>query len=292
MSYFLQLTMSGLSIGIVYALIGLSLILMLRAADVMNFAQGSFLVLGAYTCYFLINKTPISSGFLRVLIAIVFFALVGCVFYLTCIRSFNKARAGVSGMVATIGANTIIVELCLMFGTRETKSVPPIIKGAVRVGSFMLQYQYIFVFVVCLVMLIGVMLIFDKLYSGRIMSAAAQNKYAADLLGIPTLLTTMLTFALCVVMSGVAGWLIAPVYLITTSIQNFQIKAFAGIIIGGFGSLEGAVLGGILVGLIEAYSTYITTSYKDVVIYAVLLLMLVIRPQGLLKSRVGLTNRA
>lgn len=292
MSYFFQLTMSGLSIGIVYALIGLSLILMLRAADVMNFAQGSFLVLGSYTSFYLLNKTDIASGALRFVIALIFFALVGIAFYFTCIYPFNKSRVGVSGMVATMGANTVIVELCLLFGTRETKSVPPIIKGAVKIGSFMLQYQYIFIFVISLALLVGVLLIYDKMYSGRIMSAATQNKYAATLLGIPTVLTTMLTFALCIVMSGVAGWLVAPVYLITTSIQNFQIKAFAGIIIGGFGSLEGAVLGGVLVGLIEAYSTYITTSYKDAVIYGVLILMLVIRPQGLLKSRVGLVNRA
>ena len=292
MSYFFQLTMSGLSIGLIYALIGMSLMLMLRAAHVMNFAQGSFVVLGAYTSYVLLKKLEIPYAPLRILIGIVFFALVAAVFYFTCIRPFDKPGRQMSGMVATMGASTVIVELCLIFGTAQTQSMAPIMKGTFKIGTFFLQYQYIFIFIISLIMMGLVYVFYDKLYCGRIMTAASQDDYAATLLGIPTTLTTLITMIICVVMTAVTGWLTAPIYLVTTAISNFQTRAFAGIIIGGFGTLGGAILGGILVGLIESYSTYLSSTYKDVIVYGVLLLMLLIRPSGILKNKTGSSIRA
>ena len=117
------------------------------------------------------------------------------------------------------------------------------------------------------------------------MSAAAQNKYAADLLGIPTNLTTMITFCIVVIMVGIAGWLLAPIYRVSSGLAIFQTRAFAAMIIGGFGSLPGAIIGGIIVGLLESYSSYVTSTYKDVIVFGFLLIMLVVRPQGILGSK-------
>jgi len=117
------------------------------------------------------------------------------------------------------------------------------------------------------------------------MAAAAQNKYAADLIGIPTNLTTLITFCLVVIMVGFSGWLLAPIYYVSSSLSMFQARAFASVVIGGFGSLNGAIVGGIVVGLIEAYSTYFTSTYKDVFVFGCLLLMLVFRPTGIIRSQ-------
>jgi branched-chain amino acid transport system permease protein len=159
------------------------------------------------------------------------------------------------------------------------------VDGVLRIGNIIIPYQYLFIFAIMLIMMIGLYMLFDKMYCGRVMSAAAQNKYAADLLGIPTNLTTMITFCIVVIMVGIAGWLLAPIYRVSAQLSIFQTRAFAAMIIGGFGSLPGAVIGGIIVGLLESYSTYFTSTYKDVIVFGFLLIMLVFRPQGILGSK-------
>ena len=284
MALFLQQTLTGVSVGLVYATVAMGLMLLLRAAGVMNFAQGNLLAMGAYIAFLFIEKLQLSSGVLLFLAALAIFMLVGCVFCGVCFLPFKRAKWPQAMMICTIGAGTVISECCLQFITTETRSVRPIIEGAVSLGGFVIPYQYLFIFAAMLLMMGGLYFLFDKMYCGRVMTAAAQNKYAADLLGIPTNLTTMVTFCIVVCMVGFSGWLLAPIYRVSASLSTFQARAFASVVIGGFGSLPGAVIGGIIVGLIEAYSTYFTTTYKDVVVFGCLLLVLAIRPQGIIPS--------
>lgn len=285
MILFLQQTVTGICVGLAYAMIAMGLILLLRAAGVMNFAQGNLMALGAYFAYLFLGKLHLNPA-IAVILAILSLIAVGIVFCCVCFFPFKRTKWPQAMLICTIGAGTVISECCLCFITTETKSVDPIVAGSLHLGSFIIPYQYFFIFGVTALMMVGLWLLFDKAYCGRVMSAAAQNKYAADLLGIPTNLTTMLTFCIVVLMVGTAGWLLAPVYRVSNSLSIFQARAFAALIIGGFGSLPGAIVGGIAVGLIESYSTYFTTTYKDVVVFGALLLVLAVRPQGILGSKI------
>ena len=230
------------------------------------------------------GKLQLNMG-LSIILAVLVLIVVGIIFCSVCFFPFKRTKWPQAMLICTIGAGTVISECCLHFITTETKSVDPIIPGSLQLGSFIIPYQYFFIFGITALMMIGLWLLFDKAYCGRIMTAAAQNKYAADLLGIPTNLTTMLTFCIVVLMVGAAGWLLAPVYRVSNSLSIFQARAFAALVIGGFGSLPGAIAGGVIVGLIESYSTYVTTTYKDVIVFGALLLVLAVRPQGLFGSK-------
>lgn len=285
MILFLQQTLTGICVGLAYAMVAMGLILLLRAAGVMNFAQGNLMALGAYLAYLFLERLELNPA-LAILLAVITLIAVGILFCCVCFFPFKRAKWPQAMLICTIGAGTVISECCLAFITKETKSVDPIVAGSLKIGSFIIPYQYFFIFGVTALMMVGLWLLFDKAYCGRVMSAAAQNKYAADLLGIPTNLTTLVTFCIVVLMVGVAGWLLAPVYRVSTSLSIFQARAFASLVIGGFGSLPGAIVGGVIVGLIESYSTYFTTTYKDVVVFGALLLVLAFRPQGILGSKV------
>ena len=184
-------------------------------------------------------------------------------------------------MVCTLGAGMVIQEVCLLVCGSMVKPMEPIIPGTLTIGSFVLQWQYIVVFFVSLLVMVAVYLLFDKLYAGRAMLAAAQNSYAANLIGIPSILTTLGTYIIVMMIVGFAGYLVAPIFLVRTTLNSLQSKAFASMVLGGFGSVKGAVIGSLMIGLIESYSTYFTTVYKDVIVFGVLLLTLLIRPQGI-----------
>lgn len=285
MTQFIQQTIIGISVGLAYAMVAMGLILLLRAAGVMNLAQGNLLAMGAYMAFLFLEKLEASSYILSVLGAIAIFVLVGIIFCSICFFPFKRTKWPQAMMICTVGAGTIISECCLHYVTTEVRAVRAIVDGVLRIGDIIIPYQYLFIFAIMLVMMIGLYMLFDKMYCGRVMSAAAQNKYAADLLGIPTNLTTMITFCIVVIMVGIAGWLLAPIYRVSAQLSIFQTRAFAAMIIGGFGSLPGAVIGGIIVGLLESYSTYFTSTYKDVIVFGFLLIMLVFRPQGILGSK-------
>lgn len=112
------------------------------------------------------------------------------------------------------------------------------------------------------------------------MQAAAQDKYAAELLGIPTILTTIATYIISMSLVGIGGYLVAPLFLVSTSLGSFMLKGFAGMVIGGIGNVKGAVLGSLLIGIIESFATLFTTTYKDAVVFMVLIVVLIVRPEG------------
>lgn len=280
MGMFLSLTGSGLAMGMIYAMLSVGLLLLIRAVGVTNYAQGDLLALGAFTAFFCMERLDL-SGLPMIGMMIILFACFGAIFMFTCYYPLRKAKWKQAIMVCTLGAGMIIQEVCLLVCGSMVKPMEPIIPGTLTIGTFVLQWQYIVVFVASLVVMTGVYLLFDKLYAGRAMLAAAQNSYAANLIGIPAILTTLGTYIIVMMIAGFAGYLVAPIFLVRTTLNSLQSKAFASMVLGGFGSVPGAVVGSLLIGLIESYSTYFTTVYKDVFVFGVLLLTLLIRPQGI-----------
>lgn len=210
---------------------------------------------------------------------------------MTCYWPLRNAKWGQALIITTMGASTVITELCMLVCGSRRQTMAPIVSGSFKIGSFILQYQYVFIFGVSVLIMLAIYVLFEKLYAGRAMAAASQNKYAAELIGIPTMFTIMATYMIVMLCAGFAGYLVAPVFFVRTTLTSFQSKAFAGIVLGGFGNLKGAIMGSIIIGLVESYSSYITTTYKDLVVYGILLLVLIFRPQGLFAG-VTHTNKA
>jgi branched-chain amino acid transport system permease protein len=283
---FMQLTINGVAMGMIYALMAMGLILLIRAIGVMNFAQGELLMLGAFITWGLTYQAKLPFV-LMVPAAMLCFALVGVVFMFVVYWPLRTASYPTATVISTMGAAMVIREIAtITWGSLPLVSAP-LIKGVVRIGSLRLQYQYLLTILIGAVLIFLVFVLFEKLYAGRVMQAAAQDKYAAELLGIPTILTTAATYIIVVALASIGGYMIAPVFLVNVTLGTLQLRAFAGVVTGGFGSVKGAIAGSLLIGLVESYSSTFTTTYKDAVVFLVLIVVLLFRPQGLFGERVA-----
>ena len=282
----IQLTVTGLAMGAVYALMAMGLLLLIRAAGLLNFAQGEIFMLGAYLGWMLTYQMnlPLPGIWIGLILLLAGFAVA---YMFTVYWPLRATTWPTALTICSMGASTIIREAVQLLWGPIPLYTDPMIDGFLTIGSAYLAYQYLLTIAAAAILIAAVFLLFEKLYVGRIMQAAAQNKYVSEIIGIPTLITTMATYIIVMIISGSGGYLIAPAFYTTINLGLFQGKAFAGVVIGGWGSLKGAVIGALIVGLIESYSTMITTTYKDSIIFLVLLIMLIVRPQGIFKERVS-----
>ena len=283
---YLQLLIVGISMGMIYALLALGVVLLVRAVGVLNFAQGQLFMIGAYITFALSYQAGLPL-YATIIIAILIFAIFGVLFMFSVYWPLRKSTWGATIIISCLGASTAITELTKLIWGSNPLVAAPLVKGTVTLAGAKLEYQYLFIIAICAVMILLVYLLFEKLYAGRLMQAAAQNKYAAELLGISTVITTAATYAISASISGIGGWLVAPLFLVSTSLSDLLLKGFAGMVIGGFGSIKGAVIGSILIGIIESYSVLITSTYKNAIVFLVLIIFLVVRPQGLFPQKIG-----
>jgi len=273
--------------GLTYALLSMGLILLIRATGVLNFAQGDLVTMGGFvTFWFLYTlKLPMIPGLIA---SILVFAATAIMFMFVTYLPVRNNRWAQTRMVCTMGASVIIKELLPMLTTYTTRSMPAPVPGALRIGMAAISYHYILIMGVCLFVMLLTWLLFDKLYAGRAMMAAAQNPFAAELIGIPVVITIAATYMIVFSVAGIAGWLIVPTFALNNTLNLYQTRAFAGCVIGGFGDLKGALIGSVMIGLVEGYATLVTSLYKDVVVYALLIIVLLLRPAGLFSGgRVG-----
>lgn len=284
---FIAITINGLALGLVYSLLAIGLILLIRASGTLNFAQGDLLSVGGYVTFFLAASSGLSLIPMLIL-SVVIFCLFAAVFLAGCYLPVRKNKWMQTKIVVTMGASVIIREgLIMIFGSR-TYVVDPVIPGSSSIFGVNIQNQYLLILGVCLVVLIMVYILFEKMYCGRVMRAAAQNGYAAQIIGIPTLLTILATYMIVFTIAGLAGWLVAPTFYLTTALNIFQLRAFAGCVVGGFQNLAGAVIGSLVIGLVEAFGTVVSSTYKDVFVYSLLVLVLIVRPQGIFATKQGI----
>lgn len=275
-----QLLVSGLACGMVYALMAVGLVLLIRAVGTLNFAQGDILSMGAFVTYWLSMQLCFST-IKTVFSALIVFALFGILFMFTVYWPVRKSTWPQAIIICTMGASTVIEEVLMIIWGSRSLPMNSIMSGSFDIGGVYIEKQYIILICVSIIIIYAVFTLFDKLYCGRVMQAAAQDKYVATMIGIPTVLTTAITFIVVVAIVGFGGYLIAPLYTVRTSLNRLQLRAFAGVMVGGMGNLKGAIVGSLIIGLVEAYSTYLTTTYKDAMVFIVLLLMLIIKPSGL-----------
>jgi branched-chain amino acid transport system permease protein len=283
-----QLLFTGLGIGAIYALVALGFVLLIRAANVVNFAQGEFSMLGAYLMVILTSGIGLPY-FVSIPIAIVAMAAFGIVFAGATYWPLRH-RGQLPVIISTIGASIFLANIVLALYGPSPQVLPGLFDNTgFDVGGVFMDSQYLAIMVVVTLLVVLQFLIFEKTLLGKKLQATSQDKEMASLLGIPVAVMILITFAYSAALGGIAGVLVAPVLFVSTGMGAIiSLKAFAANIIGGFGNIPGAIIGGLALGLVETFgAAFISVPYKDAIAFAVLLLFLLIRPQGLFGEKIS-----
>ena len=283
-----QLLFTGLGIGSIYAVASLGFVLLIRAANVVNFAQGEFSMLGAYVL--LLAFTALGLPYwLAFVLAVAAIAAFGVLFAgVTYWPLRNRGQLPV--IISTIGASILLPNLVLALYGPSPATVPGLFASpGFNLGPVFLDSQYLSIIVAAVLMVLLQYVVFEKTLLGKKLQATSQDKEMASMLGIPVAAMVLITFAYSAALGGLAGVMVAPVLFVSTGIgATFVLKAFAANIIGGYGSIPGAIIGGIVIGVAETLgAAYISTPYKDAFGFIILLLVLLVRPQGLFGERIG-----
>ncbi len=280
----LQLFVSGLANGCVYGLIALGFVLIYKATEAVNFAQGDFMMLGAFVCLGLTNPEYMGLPFwVAVPLAIVAMGVFGYLLDVLVLRHmFGQSQIAVVILTIAIGF-VLRFAAGIIWGHEPTSLHTPMDGKYARFGGLVLGLNEVAVIVTTFVLTLLLYFYFNRTRLGVAMQAASQNQLAAYYMGIPVRRLHSLVWALAGALAAVAGILFASKGSIDPSTGLLGIKAFAAAIIGGFGSLPGALLGGIIVGLIEPFASYyIPAGYSQMMPYLLLFLILVVRPHGIL----------
>lgn len=284
-----QLLISGLVIGSVYGLIALGYSLIYKASGLLTFAQGDLLTLGAFlgVTFYSVLKLPFVISLILT---------VGCGFAVGMLiekfiirRLLDKKVMIIYVVLSTIALSYIIQNgTMLLFGTK-TKYFPTIFRtiSKVKIGAINIQMESIVCIVVSLSCMLILHLFMSKTKLGTAMRAASMDRLAAEARGINVSLTTGLTWGLAAGFAALGGMLIGPIFGVYTMLgATIGKKASASAVSGGYGNMYGAIVGGLLLGVIETLvAGYLTSEYKDMISYIILLLFLFLRPTGIFNER-------
>ncbi len=279
----LQLLISGLANGCVYGLIALGFVLIYKATEAVNFAQGDFMMLGAFVTIGLTNAEYMGLPFwLALPVSMGLMALLGYLFERFIIRlMFGQSQTAV--VILTIATGFVIRFVAGLIWGHEPQSLEnPLAGREVSFGGLVLGLEDVAVIIVTLLLTYGLYEFFNRTKLGLAMQGASQNQLAAYYMGVPVKRVQGFIWALAGAVACVAGILFAAKGSVDPNAGLMGIKAFAAAVIGGFGSLPGALAGGLIVGIIEPFaSRYIAAGYSQIAPYALLLAVLIFRPHGL-----------
>ncbi len=288
MGFVLQLLFTGIGIGAVYALVALGFVLIFRATSVVNFAQGEFSMVAA----FLMVVFAVDLGWpywLAFVISIVGMALLGALFNVFVYYPLRN-RTYLPVLISTIGASIFLSNSVLALYGPQPQVLPGFIDTpGFQLGPVYLDSQYLIIIGVTFALVAFQYWLFEHTLIGKKLQATSQDKEMATLLGVPVAAMIMITFVYSAVLGGVAGILVAPVLFVSIQMgSTIALKAFAATIIGGFGDVAGAILGGFAIGVIETFgAAYISVPFKDAFAFLALIIFLIVRPQGIFGERVA-----
>lgn len=285
MSDLLQFVFSGLTVGAVYALVALGFTIIYNASDVVNFAQGEFVMLGGMITVFAFEAgLPLP---LAALVAIVATAAIGVALNKLAIEPARGAPV-VSLIIITIGASIFIRGVTQIVFDKQLHRFPSFSGDApFRIGGATILPQSLWVIAGAVAVFVGLWLFFTRTLTGRAVLATSNNRLAAQLVGINTGWVMTLSFALSAAIGALAGVLVTPITLTSYDVGiALALKGFAAAMLGGMGNPKGALAGGLLLGLLEALTAgYLSSQYKDAAAFVVILAVLVLMPQGLFGAR-------
>lgn len=281
MAELMQFFLSGVTVGAVYALVALGFTIIYNASEVVNFAQGEFVMLGGMiTAFTHMAGLPLP---LAALIAIVATAAVGVALNKLAIEPARGAPV-VSLIIITIGASILIRGVAQLVFDKQLHRFPAFSGDTpIQILGATILPQALWVLLGALVVFIGLWLFFTKTLTGRAILATANNRLAAQLVGINIRWVMTLSFALSAAIGALAGVLVTPITNTSYDVGiALALKGFAAAMLGGMGNPKGALVGGILLGLIEAMTAgYLSSIYKDAAAFVVILVVLFVMPQGI-----------
>jgi len=280
----IQLFVSGLTVGLLYALVAIGLTLIWGVTDIINFAHGEFLVIAMYFGFFTYSLLGVSS-ILAMPVAVVFLGALGWIVYRYVIARVLKSENILSQIVVTFGISIFLQSLFLFLFTGDYRSVDndPWIKGDLQVGGIFSSTPEVITSILSLVVIFFLNLFIKKTYTGKAIIATSLDRETAQLMGINTERMNSITFALGIACLGVGG-VVLP---ITTHVSPysgflFAVLAFTIVALGGFGSVVGTILAGVIVGMIQTFGGFfIEPAYKYLCVFVLYLLVLSFKPKGI-----------
>ena len=284
----LQMLVTGLAMGSIYALVALGIVLIYKAVDVVSFAQGELVMLPAYIVVAITASlgVPIIAAYC---ITIAFMGGFGILFERVAYYPLRN-RSFLPVIISTIGVSIFLKNGAqFVFGALPQAMDRPTSMDVLNLGGVYLDAQHILIFIVTVVLLVLQHFFFERTDLGRKMQATAQDKEMARLLGIRISRMIALTFVYSTVLAAIAGILLGPIFYVTKDMGTLVgLKAFCAAIIGGFGSVTGAILGSLFLGVIEVFlSFYVSSAYRDAFAFVIMILVLLFRPQGFFGEKIA-----
>lgn len=284
----IQLVISGIAMGFVYALIGIEYTLIYNASGVLNFSHDKMVSLGAYIYAGMfvlgLGWNSVVSAIASLLLMAVFGILVAYLIFIP----LRKQKSMIFTIMATIMFGKVIMEgACLIWGGNAF-TIPDFMSGTYQIGNAVISKSNLFLIIAAIVIVALLQFYLQKTKPGKAMRCVAQNKTAAAIMGIDIDRSINITTGLSCVICGIIGVLTIPLFTISLTMSNMiGLKGWAAGIVGGFGYIPGTILGGLLIGVVESLAILvIPTVYKDIVAFVFLIVVLLIRPGGFMRHKV------
>lgn len=287
---FLSYLISGMGLGSVYAIIALGYTMVYGIAKMLNFAHGDVIMIGAYTAFYCLTVFKLST-FASIVITVVLCTVLGILIERLAYRPLRKASS-LAVLITAIGVSYFLQNLAqILFGT-DPKVFPELMRNSTFSlfdEQLTLSFKTLLTIIVCILIMIFLIVFVNKTKTGKAMRACSQDKEAAQLMGINVDNTISITFAIGSGLAAIAAILLCITYSTFTPTLGSMpgIKAFTAAVFGGIGSIPGAFIGGLLLGIIETLTkAYLSTQLSDAIVFMVLIIVLLIKPSGLLGKRI------
>lgn len=288
---FITYLINGISLGSVYALIALGYTMVYGIAKMLNFAHGDVIMIGAFTTYTICSTMGLSP-LIGVPAAVIVCTVLGMAIEKIAYKPLRKAASPLAVLITAIGVSYLLQNVALLIFGANAKSFTSVVSmDPLRLadGQINITGETLITIFSCLVIMIGLMFFINKTKAGQAMLAVSEDKGAAQLMGVNVNGTIALTFAIGSALAAIAGVLLCSAYPSLTPYTGSMpgIKAFVAAVFGGIGSIPGAFIGGILLGIIEIFSkAYISSQLADAIVFAVLIIVLLVKPTGLLGKNI------
>lgn len=283
---FLQVLVSGLMIGGIYTMLASGITLVFGVLKVVNFAHGELVMLGMYLVLFLNFGLGLHPYLSLVIAAVLTFGL-GLLIHVGLVK-WTLSGGHTRQMVLTLGLALVLQggALAAFGGNYQSPNITPMFGGSISVLGINISTTRLFAFLIAIAVMIALLLFLDKTRQGRAIRAVAMDGYAATLMGIPVKKVFMYTFGLGAALAGIAAAILLPIYPVfpTIGLQLLPI-AFVVVVLGGLGSVVGAIYGGLIIGVVEALAGfYLGAAVSQIVVLGLFLAVLLVRPQGIMKA--------
>ena len=286
---FLSYLLSGISLGSIYAIIALGYTMVYGIAKMLNFAHGDIIMVGGYVAFTAMTALNLPAS-AAVLLSVLFCTALGVIIEAVAYKPLRGANS-LAVLITAIGVSYLLQNLALLiFGAnpKSFQSVVPIKSMSFANGQLVISGETVAAIAACFLVMVALTTFINRTRAGQAMLAVAEDKGAATLMGINVNATVALTFAIGSALAALAGVLLCSAYPTLTPTTGAMpgIKAFVAAVLGGIGSIPGALIGGLLLGVLENLSkAYISSKLSDAIVFSVLILVLVVRPTGILGKK-------